>query len=521
MRRTKEMQWRWYLLAGVVTAGLVLLLSLFAEGFAIISHAESAAKVTAASANIRKEPNSTSTTIGSTERDKVISIKSQVQGSDGYTWYEVYVDSETLGYIRSDLVQITDGTTPPAGTAPTITTTQPTTPTQAPPTQQLPDEPLVDVTAVNPASASVTGGETVRIRQNASTTSRIVNIVKSGMALTITGTASDKDGKTWYQVTFLADGAEVTGFIRSDYTTVKPEELTPYVEEPPIEAPPAEEPPAVEPEPVENDPYAAIMQNGSWGLVDYEGRHGDPEQFYEIQQLFDGVTVNGNMLKESEKTVKTQKIIIILLVILLVGAAVAITLLIFKVKDMADAQYFNEVENETLKHRGTRPQGSGQKVMQTVGSERQGGRAAGTRPSGAAQGQRPQGSRPSGAAQGQRPQGSRPSGEPQGQRPQGSRPSGEPQGQRPQGSRPSGEPQSQRSQGSRPTGAQSQQHPSAQGGKPSGMSQTQRPASQGQRPQGNRPAQSQQSPGWQSKNFMADDDEFEFEFLNYDGEDQK
>lgn len=519
MRRTKETQWRRILLAGAMTVGMVLLLVLFSGRFSMISHAESAAKVTATTANIRTEPSSTSTVVGSTEKDKVISIKSQVTGADGYTWYEVYVNADTLGYIRSDLVQITDGTTPPTGTGAASSTPQPPAATQAPATQ-IPDEPLVDVTAVNPASAEVTGGESVRVRQNASTTSRILNTVKNGMALTITGTATGTDGKTWYQVTFIDNGAEVTGFIRSDYTTVAPEALTPYVEEPPadVAAPEVTDPPADDAVPETTDPYDVIFQNGEWGLVDYEGAHGDPQSWYQIQQLFDGVKQNGERLEESNKTVKTQKIIIILLVILLVGAAAAITLLIFKVKDMSDAQYFNEVESETLKRRGTRPQGSGQRAAQNAGG----------RPAGASQGQRPQGSRPAGASQGQRPQGGRPAGAPQGQRPQGGRPAGASQGQRPQGGRPTGA-----AQGQQQGAPQGQQRPAAQPARPSGAAQNaggrpagapqgqQRPAAQGQRPQGNRPAQGQQSPGWQSKNFMEDEDEFEFEFLNYDGDDEK
>ncbi|MCM1215714.1 MAG: SH3 domain-containing protein [Lachnospiraceae bacterium] len=496
MRRTKELQWRRYLLAGVVMIGTILLLALSSDRFSIVSHAESAAKVTATSANIRKEPSSSSATIGSTEKDKVISIKSQVQGADGYTWYEVYVDADTLGYIRSDLVQITDGTTPPTGTAPAAATAAP-----AAAATPVPDEPLVDVTAVNPASASVTGGDSVRIRQNASTTSRILNRVRSGMALTITGTANGKDGKVWYQVTYVADGTEVTGFIRSDYTTVKPEDLTPYTEEPSAEDPgPVEEPPAdtEEPAPAGTEGYGAVLQDGKWWLVDYEGKHSDvPGQGFEIEEMFNAVKQNKTLLEESEKTVKTQKIILIILVILLLGAAAAITLLIFKVKDMTDAQYFNEVEKDALKRRTTaRPQGSGQRTAQTAGGDRQGSRPAGTRPAGT-QSQRPQGSRPAGASQGQRPQGARPAGT---------------QGQQ----RPA-------SQGARPSGAsQGQQRPASQGARPSGAAQgQQRPASQGQRPQGNRSAQGQQSPGWQSKNFMADEDEFEFEFLNYDGDEQK
>lgn len=533
MRRTKEMQWRGYLLAGMVTIGMVLLLALSVERFSIVSHAESAAKVTAASANIRKEPNPSSETIGSTERDKVISIKSQVQGTDGYTWYEVYVNADTLGYIRSDLVQITDGTTPPSGTAPSASTPTPAT---APPASStpVPDEPLVDVAAVNPASASVTGGESVRIRQNASTTSRIVDIVKSGMALTITGTANGSDGKVWYQVTFLTNGAEVTGFIRSDYTTVKPEELTAYTEEPPVQPEvPADDPvtaPEV-PDAVPTDGYGILFQDGQWMLIDYAGKYADnPGDGFVVETLIEGLEKNANMYKESEQTVKTQKIIIIILVILLVGAAAAITLLIFKVKDMSDAQYFNEVENETLRRRGTGSQGGGQKGMQSAGKERQGGRpAAGARPGAqaGAQGQRPQGSRSAGAQGQQRPasQGARPAGAQSQQHPasQGARPAGAQGQQRPasQGARPAGAPQGQQrpvSQGARPAGVpQGQQRPAPQGA-PQGQ---QRPAAQGQRPQGNRPAQNQQSPGWQSKNFMADEDEFEFEFLNYDGDDEK
>lgn len=45
------------------------------------------------------------------------------------------------------------------------------------------------------------------------------------------------------------------------------------------------------------------------------------------------------------------------------------------------------------------------------------------------------------------------------------------------------------------------------------------------RPVGVRPgtagqASTEQSPGWKSKNFMTDDDEFEFEFLNWEDDEQ-
>ena len=512
MRKTRDIQWKPLFLTSAAMMITVLMIALLAGKFSFVSHAESAAKVTAKSATIRKEPSVSSEAAGSTELDKEISIKSQVTGSDGYTWYEVYLNADTTGYIRSDLVEITDGTTPPTGTAPAATTTTPASTTATSPTPTptpVPDETLVDVTDVTPVSASVQGSDSVRIRQNASTTSRILTKMKSGMALTITGTANGTDGKVWYRVTFLSNGTETTGFIRSDYTDVLPEDLTAAAEEPPAEDPgtntEGDDQPA-EPEP-EVKAYDTILQDGVWMLVD-----NDAGQGYEIQQLFDGVKKNLELYQESEKTGKTQKAIIIVLVILLVGAAAAVTLLIFKVKDMADAQYFNEVESEAVRSRSTRPQGGGQRMGQAAGSNRQAGRPLGT--SQGQQRQSVQGSRPAGSAQGQQrqpAQGSRPAGSVQGQQRQpvqGSRQTGSAQGQ-----------QRQPVQGSRQTGsAQGQQRQAMQGQRQAGASQGQRPAQPSSQ---SRHSQSQQNSGWQSKNFMADDDEFEFEFLNYDEDSDK
>ena len=110
VQRTSKFKAFW----GMFALVLVLGAGLFAENLAFVSHEESAAKVTASSAKIRKSADSSSEVIGSAAKDKTISIKSQTKGADGYTWYEVYVDANTLGYIRSDLVSITDGSTPPS-----------------------------------------------------------------------------------------------------------------------------------------------------------------------------------------------------------------------------------------------------------------------------------------------------------------------------------------------------------------------------------------------------------------------
>lgn len=494
MRKAGKVRVRQGIWKGVVTLALVMLIGLFGDGFATVSHAQTQGRVTARSVNIRKEPSTSSEVVGSTEQGKVIDIASQVQGSDGQTWYQTYVNSETLGYIRSDMVEIIDGTTPPTVTPSESTPGGTTTPSEATPSGS--------VEALNPVSATVIGGNSVRIRSSASTSvsDNIVAIVSNGLVLTVTGRCTDSSGKVWYQVNFSDNGSEVEGFIRYDFVTISGE-LTPYVEEPVVDDPPAEdEPDPVEPEQVDNTKAMDTMLiDGEWYLLDY-----DQNEQYKIQDLFDSSDINANAYKDEHKKAETEKVIIIILIFLLVAAASGIAMLVFKIKDMSDDAYFNQVERETLRRRGeARTQGGTQKVMHTVGTDKSASsRPAGARPAGAPQGQKPAGARPVGSQQGQktageRPAGARPAGAPQGQKTTGERPAGGSQGQKPAGERPAGAPQGQKPTGERPADARQGQSASAQ-----------------------KPAQGQQ--GWKSKNFMSeDDDEFEFGFLNYDGTEEK
>lgn len=482
---------------------LVLGAGLFAGELAIVSHAESAAKVTASSAKIRKSADSSSEVIGSATKDKTISIKSQTKGADGYTWYEVYVDANTLGYIRSDLVSITDGSTP-SSSGTTTTTTTTTTATPAPAVNETP----VEVTAVEPLSATVTGGQSVRVRSNASTTSQIVTTAENGMALTVTGQATGTDGKTWYQISFISNSVEVTGFIRSDYVALSGELQAP-VEEQPVEEQPTDEQPAEDTQTTSKD-WDTQMQGDAWYLLDMAG-----QKQYKIEDLFNSlnqITEINAQYETNQKKISSQKAVIIILVILLVAAVAAVTLLIFKIKDMNDASYFSGVEEETARRRRVdRPQG---------------GRPQNGRP--APQGGRPQGGRPQGSQKVMHEVGAerRPASRPTGQ---GTRPDGRPA---PQGERPVGQtvrpaaPQERRPapRGGRPV-TPGQGRPAPQGGRPTAP-QSERPAQQAGRPVA-RPtkpvpqSEGNQNPGWKSKNFMSDDDEFEFEFLNWDGDEDQ
>lgn len=457
-------------MAGAFALCMVMMLGIFLDGFAIVSHADSKGKVTATSAKIRSEASTDSGQIGSAKKDTTITIVGQVKGADGFVWYEVWVNSTTKGFIRSDLVELIDGNTP-------------ATVTPAPATAE-PEGP-VEVIPVNPVSATVTGGTSVRIRSNASTStnSKVLAKVSNELVLTVIGKANGTDGYLWYQVNFISNGSQITGFIRSNFVTLSGEltELAPETPPPaetqePIQ--PTEEPvqPTEAPQPKEYDTiYAEVNGVSGWRLYTPADNMS-----WSIKDLLEG----------NVKEVNTQKTIIIILVILLVAAIAAVGYLIFKLKDVMDSAYFNQVESETLRKRSAAASQSGStRVMHTVGADKQSAKPAGT------QGQKPAG------AQGQRPAGT------QGQKPAGTGT----QGQKPAGV-----------QGQRPAGVQGQKPAGAQGQRPAGA-QSQRPVgtAQGQSVQGSapkpQPKEGQQAQGWQSKNFMTEeDDEFEFEFLNVD-----
>lgn len=488
----------WQALLGMMSLVLVLSLGLFVDAFSIVSHAESQGKVTAQSAKIRKEASTSSDVLGSAAQGDAISIIGQTTGSDGNVWYQIYVDANTKGYIRSDLASVTDGSTPTTLTASTTTTTttQTTTTTTTPTVAETP----VEVTEVEPISANVTGGSAVRVRSNASTTSSIVTTAQSGMALTVTGTATGTDGKTWYQVNFISDGTQVVGFIRNEYVTLSGELVVPSDE--PAQETTTEEEPAVE----ETKDWDTQLDDGKWYLVDNAAG-----KRYVIDDMFTAVEANKTLYEDAQAKVKSQKVTVIILVIVLVIALGAIALLIFKIKDMMDEAYFEEVEKETYRRRGEPgSSNSNRKVMQTVGEEQPARprNTQGQRPASAPQGRPAQ--RPAGAA----PQGARPAQRPAGTAPQGARPAQRPAGAAPQGARPAqaGAPQGARP-AQRPTGAAPQARPAQRPTEAASQAQTQnRPTAQA--------GGGAQNPGWKAKNFMADDDEFEFEFLNWEGEEE-
>lgn len=482
MRETSKIriQFKAMALATVTMVMIVLIFGLTT----IISHADDA-RVTARSVIIRAGADVGTEMVGGAQQGELLPITGETVGADGKTWYQVtFEEGAKTGYVRSDLVEKVSG-----GAA---VSTTPNTTTQA-----------TDVTAVQQISARVKG-ESVRIRANASTSGEILVRVPRDSVLTVMGMAQDSEGQTWYQVSYTDESGQVTGFAREDYVTLEgeliPADQVPVEPEVPAVTDPVEPEPT--PEPVKTGYETQLLEDG-WNLLDYTVEGG---RRYVIADLFADRDKYRKEAEESMAQLKSTKLIMIILVVAVILLALTSTLLFFKIRDMMDAAYFEEVEQETVRKRqGQRS--SGKAPMPTVGDGAKSaaggqGRSAGNgqgRPAGGQQG-RSAGSgqgKPAGSGQG------RPAGSGQG------RPAGSGQG------RPAGNGQA------RPAGS-GQGRPAGSGqGRPAGNGQG-RPAQQSTRPaarQQERPApRESQNQSAQPRNFLAEDDEFDFEYLNWDGE---
>ena len=446
----------------ILTVAAVVFMFLY---FGIMCYAAEG-KITANAAKVRKEASTTSEQVGSVTQGKTLTVTSQTTGADGKTWYLVSgFDGDKTGYVRSDLITVTGD----------VATTTPVTSGGNNGGNTATISPTVPVEDVVPVTGKV-AGEVVRVRSDASTDGDVITTVQKNVVLTIDGMATGTDSKTWFRVSFVSGSNQVTGFIREDYITTEEEVIT-VAQQQAMEQAAQEEANRVQQEQQqqiqeESKKYTTEEDNEVWYLVDNE-----QQVRYNIATIFEAAEKNAAAYQDAKKKMGTQTVFIVILVILVAALAGFVALLLLRFKDMADEALFKQAE------KNVRPRtGAPKKVMHDVGERPR--RPAGERPRGSA-GERP--ARPAGERPA-RPAGERPA-RPAGERP--ARPAGE-RPVRPAGERPA------RPAGERPT-------------RPAGERPVRPDAPQAKKPDA----------AWQSKNFMSDDDEFEFEFLNWDGNEEE
>lgn len=277
--------------------------------------AEGTATVVANSANVRQNADSTSTVVGSVKKNQVLNIQSEATDGSGMVWYQVTVDGAT-GYIRSDLVN-TD-----SGSAATATDTNTSTNTEV--------ASSTDVTEMPAQGATVTTND-VRVRSSASTSGSVVTTVANGTAVTVNGQTTDSSGKVWYQVSFISNGSEVTGFIRYDFIELG--EVLATEEETPEEAPEEESETEQADVPTPDVDYALEYTTNpdgeyEWYLNDYTNSRRQ-----KLNDLLSAQEQGNTGMDTLETTIAKQKTILIVLAVVVILLAVLSTVLGFKLHE--------------------------------------------------------------------------------------------------------------------------------------------------------------------------------------------
>lgn len=301
----------------------------------MVSLADSIGTVTTDSAKIREAADISSNAIGSATKGKEITIKDKVTDASGTVWYHVYIDADTLGYIRSDLVSAEDGDIPNGTqqTSDTADVQDNTTDTGSASGAETQAETAMD------AQYATVSVKAAKIRTAPSTNDGVVETLAEGTEIVVRGKSNGGDGKEWYYVTFTgADGTEKTGFVRYDLVVLG--DMLPVEEEPLTE--PVEEPEQVEN--TSNEFQLKYEQEGGeyvWYLYDNrDSQEGSKQKLIPLLEAAEQAMANTTPA-DTDMVVK-QRIIIVVLVVLAVALAIAVIIMAFKLRDA----YYEDYEDE-------------------------------------------------------------------------------------------------------------------------------------------------------------------------------
>ncbi len=301
-----------------------------------ISFAEVTGKVIPRSVKVRQSPDGNSEVIGSTSSGKTVSIITQATDASGYVWYEVYVDANTTGYIRSDMLEVDASASIPTSTATSSAPTVDQGAGTAQGAENMPETGMENQYATIKARSAI-------VRSGAATNKGAVCSLPEGTQVIVSGQTEGSD-KPWYYITFTApDGTEKTGYVRSDLVTLG--DMVP-VEAPPEEQAPQEPQPEEQPDvtPTERNDYEVVNEEGVWWLYDWTDRaNGTKQKLEDVLLAAHAQSMNDEL---DVKTVSTQRIVIIVLIGIIIALVVTLTIMIFKLRDAYYEAYEDDEDED-------------------------------------------------------------------------------------------------------------------------------------------------------------------------------
>lgn len=306
----------------------------------LTSLADSTGTVKVASVKIREKADATSEVIGSASGNAKVTITNEVQDASGALWYQVSVDGDKTGYIRADLIEKDGGSSSQGADSGSTDAGEQQTASDG---AQEPSGATAQAEQPMDAQYASVHVEAVKVRSAPSTNDTVVDRLAENAQVVISGKSNGADGKEWYYVTFTGTGGtERTGFIRSDLLSLG--DMVPVPEEPE----PAEPETPEEPErPVNND-YELVYeteQDGSYAWYLYDHTQGGSDK-KRVDQLLAAANTPEEETPEEAGTLVKQRIAIVALAVLSVLLIIAVIIMALKLRDVYYEDYEDDEEDE-------------------------------------------------------------------------------------------------------------------------------------------------------------------------------
>ena len=332
-------------------SGLAMAAVLFAGTFMNVDAATGTVAVD--SAKVRADASTTADTVAAAAKGSTVQLGEQKTDASGNVWYQVTLSDGKSGYIRSDLMTITEDAAPAADEGAddaAIAAIEGTDTAPAP----VGNAAGVDVNAIA-VPEGVTPSDlqnaniavpTGKVRSDASTNDSIVATLADGTAVVVAGSKTGSDSKTWYFISFVDGGSQQYGYVRSDL--LKLGDII-VIEAPVEEAPEevvAEEPVEAE-APVNNDYELVYTDDGTGNEVWYLYNHIDNTR-QKLQELLDFAANQQKVQEEHDAQMKTFRIIVIALASLLIIAIAVIIIILIRNRgnDYYDDEEYEDEEEE-------------------------------------------------------------------------------------------------------------------------------------------------------------------------------
>ena len=251
---------------------------------------------------LRQNPDNSSGQIKELSDGQSVIVNNELEGSDGATWYQILLENGTvLGYVPANTITISSGSSTTNGTAGSGTTTTMQTVTK---TKKV---------------GKVTSTNAIRMREQATTSSEQIASMLPNDTFDVLSEVTAADGYVWYEAEFDDKGTIKKGYVRSDL--VKVEEVT-YEEQIPVDVPATTTPS----DPGDTGaPYSITSQTNAEGTTVWYLMDNQTGEAKEITSLL--------ATPQTKTGGSAYKVIVIILLVLLILTAAAATFFYMRWQD--------------------------------------------------------------------------------------------------------------------------------------------------------------------------------------------